>query len=68
MKLNSLRFALVAAVTFLVVFLMNYIGNSQPDKLERALMMGAGGVAGLAGGMWFYNRNKHDDQPPHDFD
>ena len=68
MKIKSLRFLLVATITFAIVFLMNYIGNSQADKLERALMMGAAGVAGLAGGLLFYNRNRHDDHPPEDFD
>lgn len=68
MKLNSFKFLLLAAITFTIVFLMNYIGNPQPDKLQNALMMGAAGVVGLTAGMWFYNRNKHDDHPPEHFD
>ena len=57
----------VAVITFLILFLMNYIGNDMPDKLERALMTAVAGVVGLTIGMWFVHKNYKDDTH-HDFD
>ena len=57
----------VAVITFLILFLMNYIGNDMPDRLERALMTAVAGVVGLTIGIWFVNKNSKDDTH-HDFD
>ena len=57
----------VAAIAFLILFLMNYIGNDMPDRLERALMTAVAGVVGLTIGMWFVHKNSKDDTH-HDFD
>lgn len=67
MKINSIRYAIVAVITFLILFLMNYIGSDYKDKLERALLTAGAGVIGLTIGMWFMYRNKDDDRPQ-DFD
>ena len=55
-------------VTFVIVFLINYLGNSRPDKLTTAIMNGAGGVVGLTIGMIIYNRSKNDKSGPQHFD
>jgi hypothetical protein len=47
---------------------MNYIGNTQPDKLQRALLNGLGGMVGLTIGMIIYNRSKNDQSGPQHFD
>ena len=57
----------VAVITFLILFLMNYIGNDMPDRLERALMTAVAGVVGLTIGMWFVHKNSKD-YTHHDFD
>ncbi|MGV8914002.1 MAG: hypothetical protein ACOH1X_01000 [Kaistella sp.] len=67
MNIRSKKYALVAAITFIILFLMNYLGNTNPDKLERALMTAIAGVIGLTIGMWFVYRNSKDDTY-HDFD
>ncbi len=67
MKINSIKYAIVAAITFIILFLMNYIGSDYEDRLERALMTAVAGVVGLTIGMWFMYRNKDDDRPQ-DFD
>lgn len=67
MDINSKKFAIIAAITFLILFLMNYLGNDMPDRLERALMTAVAGVIGLTIGMWFVHRNSKDDTH-HDFD
>lgn len=67
MDIKSKKFAVVAAITFLILFLMNYLGNDMPDKLERALMTAVAGVVGLTIGMWFVHKNSKDDTH-HDFD
>ncbi len=67
MNIKSKKFAVVAAITFLILFLMNYLGNDLPDRLERALMTAVAGVVGLTIGMWFVHKNSKDDTH-HDFD
>lgn len=67
MNIKSIKFAILAAVTFVILFLFNYIGNTQPDKVERALMTAGAGVVGLTIGMWFVHKNSKDDTY-HDFD
>lgn len=67
MDIKSKKFAVIAAITFLILFLMNYIGNDLPDRLERALMTAVAGVIGLTIGMWFVHKNSKDDTH-HDFD
>ena len=67
MNIRSTKYYVVAALTFIILFLMNYIGNDLPDRLERALMTAVAGVVGLTIGMWFVYRNSKDDTH-HDFD
>lgn len=68
MELKSVKFLVVLVITFVIVFLMNYIGNTQPDKLQRALLNGLGGMVGLTIGMIIYNRSKNDQSGPQHFD
>ena len=67
MDIKSKKFAVIAAITFLILFLMNYLGNDMPDRLERVLMTAVAGVVGLTIGMWFVHKNSKDDTH-HDFD
>lgn len=67
MNIKSTQFAIIALITFAVLFLMNYIGNPETDRVQRALLTAAAGVAGLTIGMWFVFRNRKDDTH-HDFD
>ena len=68
MNIKSFGFALVAVITFVILFLMNYIGNTQPDKLSRALLTAFAGVVGLTIGMWFVYKNRNDNGNHQDFD
>ena len=68
MENKSVKFLVVLVITFVIVFLMNYIGNTQPDKLQRALLNGLGGMVGLTIGMMIYNRSKNDQSGPQHFD
>lgn len=67
MNIKSTRFLIIVVITFIVLFLMNYIGNDQPDRVERGLMTAVAGSIGLTIGMWFVHRNSKDDTY-HDFD
>ncbi len=67
MNIRSKKYAVVALATFIILFLMNYLGNTSPDKIENALMTAVAGVIGLTIGMWFVHRNSKDDTH-HDFD
>jgi amino acid permease len=68
MKLFGRNHLILCAITFIILFLMNYLGNDQADKLERALMIGAAGVIGLSIGLFIMNKGKDDKTPPQDFD
>lgn len=67
MNIKSPKYLVVAAITFIILFLMNYLGSPAPDKLYRALLTAVAGVIGLTIGLWFMNRHKNDDTT-HDFD
>ncbi len=65
MNIRSKKFALVAAITFIILFLMNYLGNNEADKLQNALMIAGAGVIGLTLGFAFIYPKKGDhDQHP----
>lgn len=61
MDIKSKRYALIALLTFIILFLMNYIGSTYPDPISRAVLIGVGGVVGLTIGMWYIHRTKKDD-------
>jgi len=68
MKLFGKNHIIICFITFAILFLMNYLGNDQPDKIERALMIAGAGVIGLTIGLVIMNRGKNDKNPPPDFD
>lgn len=68
MKLFGKNHLILCVITFIILFLMNYLGNNEADKLERALMIGGAGVIGLSLGLLIMNKGKNDKTPPHDFD
>ncbi|PKF74095.1 hypothetical protein [Chryseobacterium sp. PMSZPI] len=59
---------IISVITFVILFLMNYIGNDLPDKLQRALLTAFAGVVGLTVGLFILNKGKNDKTPPQDFD
>ncbi|MDM1555682.1 MULTISPECIES: hypothetical protein [Chryseobacterium] len=59
---------IISVITFVILFLMNYIGNDLPDKLQRALLTAFAGVVGLTIGLFILNKGKNDKNPPHNFD
>ncbi|MCG2792236.1 MAG: hypothetical protein L6262_01645 [Weeksellaceae bacterium] len=61
MNKNLSKYALILLLTFVIVFLMNYIGNDAPDKLSRALLTGFAAVVGLGIGLWIYSRRDRED-------
>ncbi|PIF46870.1 hypothetical protein CLU96_3915 [Chryseobacterium sp. 52] len=68
MKLFGRNHIIISVITFVILFLMNYIGNDLPDKLERALMTAFAGVIGLSLGLFILNKGKNDNKPPQNFD
>jgi len=68
MEIKSFKFLIFCAITFVVLFLMNFIGNSRPDRIETALMQGFAGIVGLTIGMFIYNKSKNDKSGPQHFD
>lgn len=68
MKLLGRNHIIISLITFGIVFLMNYLGNDQPDKLQTALMIAFGGVIGLTIGLFILNKGKNDNSPPQNFD
>lgn len=68
MKLFGRNHIIISIITFVILFLMNYLGNDQADKLERALMTAGAGVIGLSLGLFILNKGKNDKNPPQNFD
>jgi amino acid permease len=68
MKLFGKNHIIISVITFVILFLMNYIGNDLPDKVERALMTAFAGVVGLSLGLFILNKGKNDNKPPQNFD
>lgn len=68
MKLFGKLHIILSLITFAILFLMNYIGNDQDDKLYRALINAFAGVVGLSIGMFILYKNKDDKNPPESFD
>lgn len=68
MKLFGKNHIIISVITFVILFLMNYIGNDLPDKTERALMTAFAGVVGLSVGLFILNKGKNDKSPPQNFD
>ncbi|WP_419870263.1 hypothetical protein [Chryseobacterium sp. CT-SW4] len=68
MKLFGQQHLILSVITFAILFLMNYLGNELPDKLERALLTAGAGVVGLTLGLFILNKGKNNDKPPHNFD
>ena len=61
MDIKSKRYLSVALLTFIILFLMNYVGSTYPDKISRALMTAGAGVIGLTIAMWYIHRTKKND-------
>ena len=68
MKLLGRNHIIISIITFVILFLMNYLGNHEADKLERALMTAFAGVIGLSIGLFILNKGKDDKNPPQNFD
>lgn len=68
MKLLGRNHIIISVITFAILFLMNYLGNHESDKLERALMTAFAGVIGLSIGLFILNKGKDDKNPPQNFD
>lgn len=68
MKLFGKNHIIICVITFVILFLMNFLGNDQADKLERALMIAGAGVIGLSIGLVIMNKGKDDKTPPQNFD
>lgn len=68
MKLFGKNHIIISVITFVILFLMNYIGNDLPDKLQRALLTAFAGVVGLSIGLFILNKGKNDNNPPQNFD
>jgi hypothetical protein len=61
MNIKSKRYLIIAVLTFIILFLMNYLGSNYPDKILRALMTAGAGVVGLTIAMWYIHRTARND-------
>ena len=66
MNLKNPKYIIFGIITFVIVFLMNYIGSDFPDRLYRALLTAIVSVIGLGIGLWIYSKKGNNDHP--DFD
>lgn len=68
MKIFGRNHIIISVITFGILFLMNFLGNDQPDKIQNASMIAGAGVIGLTIGLFILNKGKNDDSPPQNFD
>lgn len=61
MDIKTKKYAIFAIITFIILFLMNYLGSTYSDKLSRALMTSVAGVVGLTIAMWYIHKSKKND-------
>ncbi|NAW51117.1 hypothetical protein GNY06_06930 [Elizabethkingia argentiflava] len=59
------KYYILILLTFVVVFLMGYIGNDEPDKLSRILMNAVAGAVGMAVGLLIYKKRENGDPDDH---
>ncbi len=62
MKLTLTKYILIGIITFVIIFLMNYIGSDYPDKLYRASLTASVSVVGLGIGLWIYSKRDQNDE------
>lgn len=62
MKLTLTKYILIGIITFVIIFLMNYIGSDYPDKLYRAFLTASVSVVGLGVGLWIYSKRDQNDE------
>ncbi|WP_018675564.1 hypothetical protein [Riemerella columbina] len=65
MNFKNSKFYIIVIITFIIVFLMNYIGSDAPDRLYRALLTALGGAVGISVGLWIWHKNKDDSSTQH---
>lgn len=59
-KIKSVKLWIGSLIAFIVVFLMSYLGNEHEDRIERALLVAAGGAIGMFFGLLFLGNGKDD--------
>ncbi|WP_028122059.1 hypothetical protein [Epilithonimonas tenax] len=62
MNSSLIKYILIGVITFVIIFVMNFIGNDAPDKLSRALLTASAAVVGLGIGMWIYSKRDQNDE------
>ena len=62
MNSSIVKYVLIGIITFVIIFLMNFLGNDAPDKLSRALLTASAAVVGLGIGMWIYSKRDQNDE------
>lgn len=68
MEFKGTRLVVLMVVTFIIIFLMNYLGNPASDRLQRALMTGVSGAVFLAIGFWLFGKFGKDKDDHQNFD
>lgn len=68
MKLFGKAHIVLSVITFVILFLMAYVGSKEADKLSRAFFNGIAGVIGMTVGMFILYKNRNDKFPPENFD
>lgn len=68
MKLFGKAHIVLSVITFVILFLMAYVGSKETDKLSRAFFNGIAGVIGMTVGMFILYKNRNDKFPPENFD
>lgn len=58
MKIFSKIHIIFSIITFIIIFLMNYLGNDNDDRLGSAVLNALAGVIGLGIGLFILYKGK----------
>lgn len=66
MKLFGKSHIIFSAITFIIIFLMNYLGNERDDKISTAILNASAGVIGLGIGLFILYKGKNNNTDKHE--
>ncbi|MFC0343157.1 hypothetical protein [Epilithonimonas hispanica] len=62
MNFKNPKYIVFGIITFVIIFLMNFLGSDAPDKLYRAILTASVSVVGLLLGLWIYSKRDQNDE------
>jgi len=62
MNFKNPKYIVFGIITFIIIFLMNYLGSDTPDKMYRAVLTASVSAVCLIIGLWIYSKRDQNDE------